>query len=548
MIEKAAEINKFFSQLPAIKLKESFIAEGMLLAGYIEVFESEISLEFKVEILPHYPFQFHNSETIRFINPELNIYDHVNGDGSICVHTLHSPDLETKIALDINSLRHWIKKYYISNEGDKHYEHIITPQNGMNGEHSFFLFTEVDHTFKSGDFGNFEYSTLSYGSYKSEKATTNIVQGFWVNKTLKLCSWSRNYHNLAKNKGVYYFGADAPVFTKRFAAISWQMLENYFSQPFLNYLYSLQRQFNTPKLKGSVLPIMIGYPISTSEIHWQVALIQVDQFPNYGEKVKGSTTYIGKMHNQIINWGQTKNSSYHYFFGRGLLHPKFSKSKILIIGLGAVGSMVATTLVRGGCTHLGLIDYDIKEPENVCRSEYPFNTGINNKVDDLGNILVNISPFVDIQINEGLFDWAKVIVQVEGSQKEIEDRLNKYDIIFDCSTDNDVAFILSKLNITGSIFNFSLTNYATNLVCATKSDLYDWLITIFSKLENNLEDLYEPLGCWSPTFKAGFNDIAAMVQFAIKHINAEYIKGRAERNFYLTYSNTDQTNIQLTQF
>ena len=37
--------------------------------------------------------------------------------------------------------------------------------------------------------------------------------------------------------------------------------------------------------------------------------------------------------------------------------------------------------------------------------------------------------------------------------------------------------------------------------------------------KNDVEDLYNPIGCWSPTFKASYNDISTLVQFALKHIN-----------------------------
>ena len=44
-----------------------------------------------------------------------------------------------------------------------------------------------------------------------------------------------------------------------------------------------------------------------------------------------------------------------------------------MIGIGAVGSILAKTLVRSGCTELDVIDFDLKEPEKCyVRSEYPF--------------------------------------------------------------------------------------------------------------------------------------------------------------------------------
>jgi hypothetical protein len=52
----------------------------------------------------------------------------------------------------------------------------------------------------------------------------------------------------------------------------------------------------------------------------------------------------------------------------------------------------------------------VKEPENVCRSEYYFETGITNKVDELGSHLTSISPFVEIRTSHDLLDFGKVAI------------------------------------------------------------------------------------------------------------------------------------------
>ena len=73
-------------------------------------------------------------------------------------------------------------------------------------------------------------------------------------------------------------------------------------------------------------------------IHWQVAMIDLkDQFFK-------NTQGIYELCDKKINWVISKNSSYHYFFGRGAFHPNLTNKKVLIIGLGAIGSQVAKTL------------------------------------------------------------------------------------------------------------------------------------------------------------------------------------------------------------
>jgi len=249
-----------------------------------------------------------------------------------------------------------------------------------------------------------------------------------------------------------------------------------------------------------------------------------------------------------IYWAKTQNCSYQYFFGRGSLHTNFTSQRILIIGIGAIGSMVATTLVRGGCRHIYITDYDVKEFGNVCRSEYPFGSGANGKVYDLAKTLVHISPFVEITISESLMDVGKLAVSSQEWIDAYTANFEGYDIVFDCSTDNDVAYILDQLSLEGEIFNLSITNHAKSLVCIVKPGLYRWLMDVFPRIENDTSDLYNPTGCWAPTFKASYNDIAVLVQYAIRQINLCFQSQLPVRNFSLTTSDEQGFQIKLNQF
>src|SRR5690606_10690316 len=162
------------------------------------------------------------------------------------------------------------------------------------------------------------------------------------------------------------------------------------------------------RVSESVIPLLIGYKIPAEEVHWQCVLIPSRNFPNYAEKIPGTTNYVGRLADETMQWVSTRNCSYEYFFGRGSFTSELTNSKILVIGLGAIGSNVATTLVRGGCRNIGLVDYDTKEPENVCRAEYLFSTGVNSKINELSDHLSQISPFVEVSLSDRFMDLAKV--------------------------------------------------------------------------------------------------------------------------------------------
>ena len=54
-----------------------------------------------------------------------------------------------------------------------------------------------------------------------------------------------------------------------------------------------------------------------------------------------------------------------------------------------------------------------------------------------------------------------------------------------------------------------------------------------SILKNDTEDLYEPTGCWSPTFKGSYNDINVLVQLALRHLNRLFTNKKQKNNFVI---------------
>lgn len=515
-------------------------ADGVV-CGTISVTEKFANLSFDIEIYPQYPFQFHDVETIRFYNKTLLGYNHVNSDGSICVHTPHSGVVNIKLYHDLMSLKQWMVKYYINTDKDEHYDHIVVPENVSLSTQRCFLFTDVNHVFSKNDYGIFRFSFMSEGKCKNDTIITFIIQSFKVEGKLILSKWSQAYKNLNYKEGVYVFVENPPVINGRFIVESWADLEPVVSKPFLKYLHAFSKKGTTE------IPILFGYKIPSGETHWQCAIINIKSFPIYVEKV-AKNDYLGHLSDMKIDWVQTKNCSYNYFFGRGSLDKLLTKKKILILGLGAVGSIVATTLTRGGGKYLALVDYDIKEPENVCRSEYKFNSGLNNKVDELKSSLLQISPFVEVSSMPRFMDAVKMFINDNTVNNEIKSALEHYDLIFDCTADNDVAYILDLLQISSQIINLSVTNHASELICVTSPNAYQWLNEIFKILPQNSIDYYHPTGCWNPTFKASYNDVNVLVQYALKYINSQYVNGKQLRNFYINFDEIDCINIKINCF
>ena len=242
-----------------------------------------------------------------------------------------------------------------------------------------------------------------------------------------------------------------------------------------------------------------------------------------------------------IQWARTENISYEYFFGRGAMPRELAEKKMLVLGLGAIGSIVAETLTRCGAKFLSLYDIDQKESGNICRSTYSFYAGTTAKMYELRNALTRISPHVECTCLDHKHD----LLLKSSGKKQIAEMLNGYDVVLDCTTDNQLMWILDGIESKAQIINLSITNHAQELVCAFSPHVSKTVELIYSLLNRCADsDWYNPTGCWSPTFKASYNDVASKVQFAVKHIIKMLAKDDPQSSFYIT---EDSSGLNITR-
>ena len=140
----------FVELIDKFKQNKSFF-EGNISVNNIANLDKH--LEFKVEIYPQYPFKYHESESIRFINKSLIKYKHVMEDGMLCTHTIQSPILKEKLLADFNSLKDWVKKYYINKENDEEVAIKMVSKEDLDGEDLKNLYTEINVTSHVNSFG-----------------------------------------------------------------------------------------------------------------------------------------------------------------------------------------------------------------------------------------------------------------------------------------------------------------------------------------------------------------------------------------------------------
>ena len=239
------------------------------------------------------------------------------------------------------------------------------------------------------------------------------------------------------------------------------------------------------------------------------------------------------------------------FFGRGALCPILAGKHIALVGLGAIGSIVADVLTHSGIQYIGLWDGDIVEPGNICRSSYQLRDLGQSKVDAIKTKIRSINPFVNISevIPHGYWSYdANFSNYVNGTfygnvnynnQEEAVKQLDNFDLIIDCTGSNEMLHFLSYAASNIDIISMCITNHANDLLCITNKDgnPFELRKAYLSRIEQDTKNFYiEGEGCYSPTFLANNCDIASLVNLALRDLNLSMDKGTLMHSTIYSYS------------
>lgn len=547
----ADKIKELIGTLSGVILVDDFtIDEAGLLKGRIAVAtgQDNTDLEWNVEISPTYPFKVMGREPIYFQNKNLLDYPHIMQGGNLCMHPAEYENAESQFVNDLKQLKEWIDKYYVKEEKDVHYEHLVVNHYPIHKKYYTFCFAEIQEDFAEGDYGIVHYATLPTGQKNDCQVSNYVVQRFVSYlKTKKVlpCKISNFYQELRSCTGVYCLLNNIPSVYNKFIVEEYDSIRGLFSQSQKNYIHSFVVSHGD---KYDFFPLFCGYKIPSGGVYWQAMLIFMEDLP-----IKPVRVGIGK--NRVwltdfkrgqIQWAETVDISYKYFFGRGAMPEELANKKMLIMGVGAIGSIIAETLTRCGAKNISLYDIDNKEPGNVCRSSYPFYTGITEKTLDIGSLLRQISPHVECTSLKPIVDLVIKSYAVEHEDKSaLAGLFDEFDVIFDCTTDNQLMRVMDSVGAKAQLVNLSITNHAQDLICAFSPNVTETVLLIYDLLKRDTEtDMYNPTGCWNPTFKASYNDIECKVQVAVKHIIKMLSKQEALSDFYIT---EDDLNLKINK-
>lgn len=289
------------------------------------------------------------------------------------------------------------------------------------------------------------------------------------------------------------------------------------------------------------------------KISWSIMYTYL--YAEWGERIRydiGLTDIDIIKRTSLPLWtGSTQSISDGMYYGRGAFSHNLRNKKIAIIGLGAIGSMVANALAHSGVTKIGLWDDDIVEPGNICRSAYTLKDLGESKVDATAAIIRSINPFMATSCKSRFHPVGPSILGVDlsphgcwlggtsandksfyggafygdvnyNSQEEAVKEIKDYDIIIDCTASNELLHFISYAIPDKDIISLCITNHSKDLLCISNKNgnPYELRKAYLSSILQDKEHFYlEGTGCYSPTFLASNCDIAALVNLALRDIN-----------------------------
>ena len=316
-----------------------------------------------------------------------------------------------------------------------------------------------------------------------------------------------------------------------------------------------------PKIRdGKHHLLLLGFPIprvfggETESIFWMAMYLPV---VSYGEKTANGFRNNHKgwwfrdkrevlTRKMKLEWLISENWNQQEISQRGKLDDFLVRKKVLLLGAGCIGASVAEILVRAGVYDLTITDFDKFEIGNLSRHVLNIGNIGESKEQSLSNYLNSLNPHANIEV-------IKDILTIDEEYKTNID-LDKYDIIIDCTGENNVLDIFEKVIFTKShiIASVSVGLGAKHLYITLMSgnsfsfDSFYKLISPYLQKERRLFDEYNlprnGIGCWHPTFPGRSDDIWLAASTAVKVIE-NYIVLKPEKTLSIVYKQEEKNGI-----
>lgn len=298
--------------------------------------------------------------------------------------------------------------------------------------------------------------------------------------------------------------------------------------------------------------LLIGFPIpsevgvSPCQMHWQT--LQLPILSHGLKTAKGfRTNELGYwQHDRTkllygaigLDWGRSENWHPDQILARGRFPEIIATKNILLLGVGAVGSVVAELLSRGNVQRITLVDSDEFEVGNLSRHTLSRESLKENKATSVAKHLNLASPHAIVEAIECEFPFVG---------EEQKSHLQQCDLILDCTGSDSVLYHLEHFAWENEkIFvSISLGMRGKRLFCFAargrsfpsdtfKNKLRSWLEMEREEYRDELLP-WSGIGCWHPVFPARVDDVWMLASVAVKHLDSLIKEASSIKNDFAVF-------------
>ncbi len=260
--------------------------------------------------------------------------------------------------------------------------------------------------------------------------------------------------------------------------------------------------------------LLIGFPIpkqfggEAENYHWWAWMLPI--LSHHNKTQKGFRANEAGWHyrdslkvlkdNQLIEWCLSENWNQKQILNRGMFHREITSKKFAIIGVGAIGSIIAELLVRSGVWKILLIDGDSLAVGNLARHTLSIRNLHQNKAAALQEHLEEVNSHVQA---EALTEYLST---------DNLSCLNTYDVVIDCTAKDSIINLLSQISARKTFVSVSVGYKAERMYFIYYKGKYFNSSVFDSRLEKltqqDKEQMladglpWDGIGCWNPVFPA----------------------------------------------
>jgi len=423
-----------------------------------------------------------------------------------------------------------------------------------------FVFMENHETFKKWGKNNFKKGYITNAIFENGQFGFFVANEFRdeTDEVILKLDWGTFLSEKKDfNEGIWFLLDEIPVLKHWQAPNTFNELINIFEneeRDFISEFKTLIQGKDEIFRNNENHLIILGFPIpekigeENKTIHWQAFQFKFNCLETCNPTIKymdfKNRIYFKKdkkllSSDNSVEWLDSQNWSENKILNRGSLSQTFKSKNVLMIGVGTIGSVMANIMVHEGIKDITLIDNDYLEIGNLSRYNLTLNELYKHKSEEFSKHLNKINPFANAKYIKSTFDY----------DEEETQNYDKFDIIVDCTGENQVLHDLEKYDFKSEkiFISVSIGINADDIYLLLQkgckfnaSNFINELQPFMIENQERLDEMDLPRDgtkCWMPVFPVKYHDILSISSLAVKVIE-KFIESN-EKEWIKIYNKED---------